>query len=235
MANSRGSGTHRASGLVVVLATGKGGVGKSTLVRSLAAHWQRMGWWPAVVDADPEHRVARRHATSGPMAEIPVVADADEATVGQSIRTLRETHGVVIVDTAGFRNRTQIMACIAADVVLIPLKPAPDDVDEAVAMLNLVRELNETPERSGQPIEAALVMTMVKPGTVIARAVQRDFRKAGVPLLDIEIKERVAYPEAAIRGEAPPLVAPAGEAAREIRRLAEAIEELGGLAHVQAA
>ena len=128
------------------------------------------------------------------MAEIPVVADADEATVGQSIRTLRETHGVVIVDTAGFRNRTQIMACIAADVVLIPLKPAPDDVDEAVAMLNLVRELNETPERAGRPIEAALVMTMVKPGTVIARAVQRDFRKAGVPLLDIEIKDRFGNP-----------------------------------------
>ena len=223
------------SGKVVVLATGKGGAGKSTLVRSLAAHWLLAGARPAVVDADPEHRVARRHAKAGPMAAIPVIADADDTTITSRIRELKAKHDIVLVDTAGFRNKTQIMACIAADVVLIPMKPAPDDVDEAVAMFELIQELNATPERAGRPIAAALIMTMVKPGTVIARTVQKDFLKAGLPLLDVEIKERVSYPEAAIRGEAPSLVDRTGEAAREIRLLAYALEQLGGHQHVEAA
>lgn len=221
--------------MVIVLATGKGGAGKSTLVRSLAAHWQLAGASPAVLDADPEHRVARRHAKTGPMAKIPVIADADDTTITKRIQELKAKHGIVLVDTAGFRNKTQIMACIAADVVLIPMKPAPDDVDEAVAMYELIEELNATPERTNRPIAAALIMTMVKPGTVIARRVQKDFRKAGLPLLEIEIKERVTYPEAAIRGEAPSMTDPTGEAAREIRRLATALEQLGGHAHVKAA
>lgn len=220
---------------VIVLATGKGGVGKSTLVRSLAAHWMLAGSNPAVVDADPEHRVARRHDKTGAMAAIPVIADANEDTIGTRIRELKARHGVVIVDTAGFRNKTQIMACIEADVVLIPMKPAPDDVDEAVAMYELVQELNETPERKGRPIAAALVLTMVKRATVIARSVQRDFRKAGLPLLDIEIKERVVYPESAIRGQAPSITAPDGEAAFEIAALAEQLEQLGEQNHVKAA
>jgi chromosome partitioning protein len=222
-------------GTVIVLATGKGGVGKSTLVRSLAAHWLLAGRNPAVVDADPEHRVARRHDKTGAMAAIPVIADADEASIGPRIRDLKTKHGVVIVDTAGFRNKTQIMACIEADVVLIPMKPAPDDVDEAVAMHDLVQELNATPERHGRPIAAALVLTMVKRATVIARSVRRDFRKAGLPLLDVEIKERVAYPEAAILGQAPSISAPEGEAAFEIAALATQLEQLGDHHHVQAA
>ena len=222
-------------GKVVVLATGKGGVGKSTLVRSLAAHWLVAGWRPAVVDADPEHRIERRHDKSGAMSSVPVIANADETTIAASIQNLRRDHDVVIVDTAGFRNKTQIMACIEADIVLIPMKPAPDDVDEAVAMFELVRELNETPERQGRKIKAAMVLTMVKAGTVIARKVAQDFRKAELPLLSLGIKERVAYPEAAIRGLAPSITDPDGDAALEIYRLAKELEQLGEMKHVKAA
>ena len=120
-------------------------------------------------------------------------------------------------------------------MVVIPMKPAPDDVDEAVAMFELVQELNETPERAGRHIEAVLVLTMVKAGTVIARSVHRDFEAAGLPLLLSEIKERVVYPEAAIRGLAPSMIAPEGDAAQEIERLAVEIERRGEQKHVKAA
>ena len=39
---------------VIVLATSKGGAGKSTLVRNLAAHWYNIGRNVAVIDADPQ-------------------------------------------------------------------------------------------------------------------------------------------------------------------------------------
>ncbi len=127
------------------------------------------------------------------------------------------------------------MVCIDADIVLIPMKPAPDDVDEAVAMFELVHELNETPERQGKEIKAAMILTMVKAGTVIARKVAQDFRKAGLPLLSLQIKERVAYPEAAIQGLAPSITDPDGAAALEIHRLAKELEQLGEMKHVKAA
>ena len=44
---------------VITLATSKGGVGKSSLGRSLAAHWFTVGHKPALVDADPQRIDAR--------------------------------------------------------------------------------------------------------------------------------------------------------------------------------
>ena len=53
----------------------------------------------------------------------------------------------MIVDTAGFRNRTTVSALVAADLAIIPLKPAAEDLDCAIATIDLIREINETPER----------------------------------------------------------------------------------------
>lgn len=219
----------------IAYASGKGGVGKSTLARSLAGYWLSIGQTPAIVDADPQASISSLHDAAGPMGKVAVVADPERETVGGTIAELKERHGIVIVDTAGFRNQTTIIACVAADVVLIPLKPAAEDVREAVAMLELISELNRTPERRGRPITAALVMTMVTPGTLIARQVRKELEAAGYPLLDAEVAQRVAFPELSMRGVAPSLADPDGAAARDIARLAAEIMSVGGRGHVEAA
>jgi chromosome partitioning protein len=221
--------------IVIVLASGKGGVGKSTLARSLAGYWLTMGRKPAVVDADPQASITSLHDADGPMGGVAVVGDPEMETIGATIADLQTRHGIVIVDTAGFRNQTTIAACVAADVVLIPLKAAAEDMREAVAMLNLIGELNATPERRSRPIKAALVLTMVTPGTVIARQVRKELEKAGYPLLDAEVAQRVAFPELSMRGIAPSLVEPDGAAARDIGRLAGELNNLWRKADVQAA
>ncbi len=220
---------------VIVLASGKGGVGKSTLVRSLAGYWLSLGQAPAVIDADPQASITSLHDADGPMGGVVVVANPEMETIGATVAELRAAHSIVLVDTAGFRNQTTIAACVAADVVLIPLKPAAEDMREAVAMLNLVGELNATPERHGRPIVAALVLTMVTPGTVIARQVRKELEKAGYPLLDAEIAQRVAFPELSMRGVAPSLVEPDGAAARDIGRLAGELSQLWRNPNVKAA
>ncbi len=226
--------THPLSS-VIVLANGKGGVGKSTLARSLAGYWLSVGQSPAIVDADPQASIASLHDSDGPMGKVTVVADPEVETVAATIEDLKAHHSVVVIDTAGFRNQTTILACVAADVVLIPLKAAAEDVREAVAMLDLVGELNRTPERMDRPIHAALVMTMVTPGTLIARQVRKELEAAGYPLLDAEVAQRVAFPELSMRGAAPSLIDPDGAAARDIGRLAAEIASIGEASHVQAA
>src|SRR5215204_4924692 len=197
---------------VLVLATGKGGVGKSSLARSLAGHWLHIGQRPAIIDADPQASIASFHDEEGPMGMAPV-----------------------IVDTAGFRNKTTIIACVAADMVLIPLKAAAEDVREAIAMFNLIGELNATPERQDNPIRAAMVLTMTTPGTVIARHVRRELEAAGFPLLLAEVTQRVAYPELSMKGLAPSIADPEGAAARDISRVVMELTNAGRVSHVQAA
>ena len=51
---------------VITLATSKGGVGKSSLGRSLAAHWFTVGHKPALVDADPQRTLANRYDPEWP-------------------------------------------------------------------------------------------------------------------------------------------------------------------------
>ena len=187
---------------MITLATSKGGAGKSTLARSLAAHWFALGHKPALVDADPQRSLANRYNAAGKMGRLPVVAEPEER-VTEVIEELATRHAPVIVDTAGFRNRTTISALVATDPAIIPLKPALEDVDAAIATYDLIRELNATPERSGRPIRSVMVLTMTLRGTVIARHVRDQLIEAGFPLLAAEMLNRVAYPEAGIEGLSP--------------------------------
>src|ERR1700722_15480555 len=132
---------------VITLATSKGGVGKSSLGRSLAAHWFTVGHKPALVDADPQRSLANRYDPEGRLGAVPVVAEPEER-VGEMIEELRRRHAPVIVDTAGFRNRTTIGALVATDLAIIPLKPAVEDVDAAIATFDLIKEINQTEERA---------------------------------------------------------------------------------------
>jgi chromosome partitioning protein len=132
----------------------------------------------------------------------------------------------VIVDTAGFRNRTTIGALVATDLAIIPLKPAVEDVDAAIATYDLIREINETDEREGRPIKVAMVLTMTMRGTVIARHVREQLGAAGYPLLKAEMLNRVAYPEAGIEGLSPSITDPDGAAARDIAAIAQELMNL---------
>jgi chromosome partitioning protein len=210
---------------VITLATSKGGVGKSSLGRSLAAHWFSVGHKPALIDADPQRTLANRYDPKGRMGSVPVVAEPEER-VGDTIEELGRRHAPVIVDTAGFRNRTTIGALVATNLAIIPLKPAVEDVDAAIATYDLIREINETEEREGRPIKVAMVLTMTMRGTVIARHVREQLGGAGYPLLKAEMLNRVAYPEAGIEGLSPSITDPDGAAARDIAAIAQELMKL---------
>jgi chromosome partitioning protein len=210
---------------VITLITPKGGTGKSTLARSLAAHWSLIGHKPALVDADPQRTLAARYNPDGPMRAVPILAEPEER-VGEVIDEMRAQHSPVIVDTAGFRNRTSIKALVATDLAIIPLKPAIEDIEAAVAAFGLIDEINATPERSGRPVRCVMVLTMTMTGTVIARHARAQLTEAGYPLLKAEMANRVAYPEAGIEGLSPSIVAPDGPAARDIAGIAQEIMNL---------
>ena len=205
---------------VITLATSKGGAGKSTLARSLAAHWLTVGQKPALIDADPQRSLANRHDPAGKLGAVTLVAEPEER-VAQAIEELRGSRRPIIVDTAGFRNRTTISALVASTLALIPLKPSAEDVDAAIATYELIGEINETPERARDPIRVAMILTMAMPNTVISRHVRSQLEGEGFPLLKAEMTNRVAYPESGIDGLSPIVTDPDGAAARDIAAIAK--------------
>lgn len=211
---------------VIVLATSKGGAGKSTLARSLAAHWHLGGYKPFLIDADPQQTIVNRHDSNGPLGSLPVVSEPEE-TVGNVIQEkLEEGYRPVIVDTAGFRNKTTIRALVEADVAVIPVKASGEDAEVAVSTYDLIQEINQTPERKDKPIKACLVLTMTVNGTVISKWAREQLSEAGYPLLTAEMVHRVAYPESGLRGLSPCNDDPDGAAARDIAAIANEIMKL---------
>ena len=212
---------------VITLATSKGGAGKSTLARALAAYWRGIGLRPALIDADPQRGLAARHDPEGRLGDVPVHEEPEER-VGELIDELRTKYKPVIVDTAGFRNRTAVTALVSCDLALIPLKPSAEDAEGAIATYELIKELNTTPERAGRPVKVAMVLTMTLRGTLISRHVRRQLEEAGMPLLRAEMAHRVSYPEAGIEGLSPSVIEPDGAAARDIASIVHEIMALGG-------
>ena len=134
----------------------------------------------------------------------------------------------MVVDTAGFRNRTSISALVASDIALIPLKPSAEDVEAAITTYELIQEINGTPERKGNPLRTYMVLTMTMHGTVISRHVRSQLEAEGLPVLKAEMSNRVSYPENGIDGLSPSVVDPDGAAARDIAAIASELMKLGG-------
>ncbi len=209
----------------IVLATSKGGAGKSTLVRSLSAHYALSGFRVAVIDADPQGSIIGRHDPEGKLKNLHVVAEPEEQ-VSHIVEELIKLYSPIIIDTGGFRNRTTIRALVSSDLAIIPLKPSADDVEAAIEMHDLIKEINETPERVGRPIKYRMILTMTQQGTIISKQVRRELEEMGYLLFKSELFHRVAYPEAAINGLSPNITDPDGAATRDIVSIASEILKL---------
>lgn len=205
---------------ILTVATLKGGSGKSTVASSLAVHWRLAGRNPALIDADPQRSLVRLAARERHLADVPVVEDSSTA-VGERARAMAARHGPVIIDTAGFAAAPTMAALAAADLVLVPVKPSPLDID---VMADTAQALFKLRGPSAAPFHCVLTQTVRD--SVIARHVRQELAAAGFPLLDSELPSRVIYAEAALFGASPSLIQPNGAAAADITGLATEIEGL---------
>jgi chromosome partitioning protein len=198
---------------IVVLTTFKGGSGKSTAAACLACHLHEAGKKVALIDADPQRSLVHWHGLGDPPLDLAVIADASESVSRTALEQAKK-NDLVVVDTAGFRNRTVIEALGVADLALVPVKASPLDIAAAMETMSLIDEIAATAER-GRPLPAALVLSQVTGGSVIARHIRAQLELDGVHLLQTEFVNRVTYAEAALSGRIPFHVDPDGPAARE--------------------
>ncbi|KRQ95174.1 ParA family protein [Bradyrhizobium valentinum] len=147
----------------IVLATQKGGSGKSTLTISLALAAIRAGHTVRVIETDSQGTLSnwkRRRPHAAPIVE-PIYAARE---VEQRLQSLGgEGVTVTIVDTAGGISAATNSAIRYADFCLIPTRPSIADIEATAATLSVIRAwhkpfayvLNQTPIRGAARLAGA--------------------------------------------------------------------------------
>ena len=118
---------------------------------------------------------------------------ADAETLLQTIREAREQAALVVIDLEGSASQAMLYAIGKADLVLIPAQPSAFDVREANKTAAVVAQAADLVCRN-IPLRVVFTRTPVLRQRVAEHS-REQFRRAGLPLLPVEIMERVAFRE----------------------------------------
>ena len=176
----------------ILVCSPKGGCGKTTISRNLAAAAALEGLDTATIDFDPQGTLTRwwnrRTDSMAPITHY-------QLTMKQAREVIAEIrHTVVIIDTptAIEEYPEEIKALLfAADFVVIPTKATIDDIESTHAWMTLVKGY-------GRPF--AFVINMLKPRVRAYDEVKRQLVKNGGRICPIEIGDREDLHRIATRG-----------------------------------
>jgi chromosome partitioning protein len=134
---------------ILLVISPKGGSGKSTLVRNLAAAAAADGLQVGTVDTDPQGTLTRWHQVRSRLDGVPTIQHytvplRTDVPPGQAAEVVRDAAGIkdiTLVDTpTAIEAFPQAVAELitAADFIVIPTQPLPDDVVSVEAAVRLV-------------------------------------------------------------------------------------------------
>ena len=173
--------------LTVLVASSKGGCGKSTLVTQLASHWAQDGKHTAIVDADRQQS-GFRWAAKRP-DNVPGVLALEGGR--RSLEKLPADTQRVLVDTpAGSHERELEPYLEQADVLLVPVLPSTFDLDATLDFLDHLKQISRI-KRGKLPV--GLVGNRLKPWTNASQdAMTRLAEQAPFPLV-AQLRDSQAY------------------------------------------
>ena len=200
--------------MVISVLNQKGGVGKTTIAVNLAAVLARLGQRALLVDADPQ---ASSLAWSGTREVAPLfpVVGMVTSTLHRDLPDLARGYDAVVIDGAPRLDAVGRSVILASDLVLIPVQPSPLDLWAAAHTLELVREA----QQFRKSIRAVLVVNRRITNTAIGRDIVGALAGYGLPILPVQLSQRVLYAESAAQGLSVIEVSPHSAAAREMSEL----------------
>ncbi len=204
---------------VIAVLNQKGGSGKTTIATHLARALQLAGADVLLVDSDPQGS-ARDWAAVREDHPLAVVG-IDRPTIDRDLKQIARKDFVVI-DGAPQAADLAVSAIKAADFVLIPVQPSPYDIWAAADLVDLVKQRIEVTDGR---LQAAFVVSRAIKGTRIGAEVTEALAGYGLPVLEARVTQRVSYPGTAAAGLTVMESEPDGDAAAEIRALADEIKQ----------
>lgn len=145
--------------LTTLIASSKGGCGKSTLVTQLASHWAQARQNTTIIDADRQHS-SLRWASLRP-DNVPGVLALEGGRRGLQ-KIPPDTQQLLIDTPAGSGPRELEPYLELANVLLVPVLPSSFDLNATFAFLDELQTINRI-HRGKLPV--ALVANRLKPWT----------------------------------------------------------------------
>ena len=195
---------------VISVAMQKGGVGKSTLTRSLAVAAVQEGLNVLVLDMDNQQ--STRQWRDRREAPLPLVSFTTEIDLPRELERARSAGcELVLIDTPPARSTEAPAAVEYSDLVLVPCTPDIESYEQLPRTLRLART-SETP--------AAVVLTMATPNSRSEQDTAREVIKAmgGAQMVAVIHRLKV-HRDASREGLSAAELEPGGKAASEIAGL----------------
>ena len=171
----------------ILVASSKGGVGKTTVATHLAAQAAVDGLNTVLVDADPQGsatRWAERRADLD-SAVLPI----DGTRIGWRRRIPDDAQRVIIDAPAGSMGGALQPFLDIADAVVVPIPPSALDIEATVPFLNALGK--HTRVRKGE-LPVGLVGNKLKPWTNASQQAMDVLKQWGVPLV-AELRDSQSY------------------------------------------
>jgi chromosome partitioning protein len=203
-------------GNVIAVAQQKGGSGKTMLTAQFAvalAGQARV----AVVDIDPQASLTawgKLRAQAPKAAGDIIVTTLSGWRLANEVEKLKVSHDYVFIDTPPVIDSDARRAIRGADLVLIPLNPAPPDLWAAEGTLRLAAE---------EKRRAGLVFNRAPATSRLRKRLEAEIAARGLSLLDVALANRAGYANAFADGLGVTEAGPATQAADEVRAAVAAL------------
>ena len=193
----------------IAILSQKGGAGKTTLAINLSVAASSIKKQSAIIDLDPQASAANWHDARE--QESPVVVSAQPSRLKQVLDAANEAGAsFVFIDSAPHSESAALAAARAADLVLIPCRPAILDIRAISNTIDLVNLAGT---------KAAVVLNCVPPRGSLADEAEEAVASYGVSLAPVRIGQRAAFVHSVTSGLSVHEYEPKGKAAEEISRL----------------